>query len=112
MFAQVNLIVPCFSCQGDRQGRPYYTPFLYSVSHFTRYACIGATLAVALAYPLFYRFHHQLPTAGIYLHRIAVANSAIKDGASNTVLDLFLDHALEWTRSKLRIVSLVGEQVF
>ncbi len=55
---------------------------------------------------------YQFAIMGVDFDGIAVADGAVEDGASYAVLDLFLDDALEGTRTKLGVVAQIGEQLF
>src|SRR5947209_2840743 len=61
---------------------------------------------------LFHGLNDQFPIGCIDLDCISIANGTVEDATGNTVLNLFLDDALERARSILRVVALGCQQVF
>src|SRR5712691_3163492 len=57
-------------------------------------------------------YHDQFIAIGVEGDGVAVADTAIEDGAGDAVLNFALDDTLERASTKLRIVAFGGEQIF
>src|SRR2546421_4148142 len=57
-----------------------------------------------------YGFQGQFPVLNVDFYGIAVADGAVEDGTGHAIFDLFLDDALEGTRTVLWVVAQVGEK--
>src|SRR5690348_16024033 len=56
--------------------------------------------------------NHQFAVLGIDLDEVAIVDGAVEDGAGNTVFDLALDDAFEWSRTKLWVIAFACQQIF